>query len=258
MGNQLYAFRVPGTETSALVAHSASWDRCPYWDRPTFSSLTVSGGFCRLGGLSTLGGISSAATGTTSTFLGFVSSTAAEFSARLTVGGVGRLADGTNCLSGQVWIIARPGGRVLSYERIHDEDVLIGGSTITATAGFILRSRVRYIDFCSRGTTNVNVSLARRRHSGGLGIRLSGNDLLPCKSVPVGGIFWATGSRWVPGISHRRSMAHLPLYPSSSGQFSFARERQCVLAVLIRMGRSVSNGRFVDILASETRRQPRS
>lgn len=154
-----------------------------------------------IGGMYTAGSLAVGSTNTTSTILFAVSSTVAEFSQRLTVGGVNVcLQSGTNCPSSSGSISTSTwqynGISNIAFLTTSTQDVLLGGNT-TATAGFIWDNGSQGTSTLTiGGSTNTNVLVGTTTYGGGLSTRfgLSGNDLFTQGMIgSIEGMFSATG-----------------------------------------------------------------
>jgi hypothetical protein len=225
---RIHAFRIPGYETSSLVAHAGQLGslsvRSPV---NIFSGLRIGGGLMvGFSGLSTLGAISSAATGTTSTFLGYVSSTGAEFSSFLRLRGQNIcLSDGTNCpaVSGTTWVVDDAAGTVYPYNT--SRDVLLG-STNTSSAPFLFdKGQGTSTLFVANGT-NTNILVGTSTYTGVQfnGFGLGGNDMLVQGSVgSVEGLF--AGALLRAGSRTELSSYTVDAFQASStGQYRFMQD----------------------------------
>jgi hypothetical protein len=146
-GGLLGAVRIPGIETSSILAHSAEFGSFSVMTHGTIANQLTVGGSLSVGagGIYSAGALGISSTNTTSTITYAVSTTQMEVSRRLTVGGVAVcLANGTNCPasggSSGLTILTESATDNTIYPVTTTRDVLLGGST-TATAGFIFDSQ---------------------------------------------------------------------------------------------------------------------
>lgn len=197
--NTLSMIDIGGTETNGLIAHSAELGSLQILTNANIAnSLSVGGGLMvDNGGILSSGAIFVSTTNTTSTFVFSVSTTNAEVSGRLSVGGVSVcLANGINCPAGTTSLWAENTTNNTLYPTTTTRDVLLGGST-TDTAGFIFdRSLAGTSTVLIGATTNTNVLVGTSTYGGGLDSNfvLNGNDALVQGQLgSIGGLFSATG-----------------------------------------------------------------
>ncbi|MFA5187399.1 MAG: hypothetical protein WC551_13050, partial [Patescibacteria group bacterium] len=227
--NSYYIYRIPGVETSALLAHSAEVGSLSVLTNASINNqLSVGGGLVvGSGGILSQGSLAISSTNTTSTFVFAVSTTNAEVSNRLTVGGVNVCLDnGTNCptASGPVgsfiWSVNTADNTI--YNSTSSRDVLIGGST-TATANFILdKNGATSTVIIGDGVGNANLLVGTTTYGGGLNSSFvtSGHDfyvqgMLGSKE----GMFSATGVRVGTGTT---VYGDGNLYKTAAGDFNLA------------------------------------
>jgi hypothetical protein len=191
-----------GVETAALSAASAELGSLSVLTNANIANqLSVGGGLnVGPGGLLSQGALAISATNTTSTFVFAVSTTYAEVSNRLTVGGVSVcLKNGTNCpavpAGSSIWTDNSTNGTI--YNTTSSRDVLIGGST-TDTANFILdkSSGATSTVIIGSYTGNANLLVGTTTYGGGLNTNfvLNGNDVFVQGMLgSKEGLFSATG-----------------------------------------------------------------
>jgi len=202
--NTVKVYELPGLETSALLAHSAEVGSLSVLTNASiYNQLTVGGGLTvGPGGLLSQGSLAVGSTNTTSTFVFAVSSSYAEISNRLTVGGVNVcLSNGTNCqgntipVGAYVWTDVAANNTI--YNTTTSRDVLIGGST-TDTANFILDKSTGATStvIIGSGTGNANLLVGTTTYDGGLNANfvMDGNDIFASGMIgSKEGLFSATG-----------------------------------------------------------------
>ncbi len=192
-----------GVETSALLAHSAEVGSLSVLTNAGINNqLSVGGGLVvGSGGILSQGSLAISSTNTTSTFVFAVSTTNAEVSNRLTVGGVNVcLANGTNCAASgapagaYIWTDSPTNNTI--YNTTTTRDVLIGGNT-TDTANFILdKNGVTSTVIIGSGTGNANLLVGTTTYGGGLNSNfvMNGNDVFVQGMIgSQEGLFSATG-----------------------------------------------------------------
>ncbi|MDQ7815380.1 MAG: beta-propeller fold lactonase family protein, partial [Patescibacteria group bacterium] len=220
-----------GTETSALLAHSAELGSLQVLTNGTiYNQLTVGGGLTvGPGGILSQGSLAISSTNTTSTFVFAVSSSYAEISNRLTVGGKSVcLADGTNCQSSSsnvpnsayIWTDSPTNNTI--YPTTSTRDVLLGGST-TNTAAFIFDQNTNTSTvIIGNQTGNANLLVGTTTYGGGLNsnFTLNGNDVLIQGQLgSIEGLFSATGVSVGTGTT---VYGDGNLYKTTSGDFNLA------------------------------------
>ncbi|MFA5187424.1 MAG: beta-propeller fold lactonase family protein, partial [Patescibacteria group bacterium] len=194
---------IDGVETSAILAHSAEVGTLSVLTNASINNqLSVGGGLVvGSGGILSQGSLAISSTNTTSTFVFAVSTTNAEISNRLTVGGVNVcLANGTNCTAAGVpagaYIWTDSAANNTIYNTTTTRDVLIGGNT-TDTANFILdKNGVTSTVIIGSGTGNANLLVGTTTYGGGLNSNfvMNGNDVFVQGMVgSQEGLFSATG-----------------------------------------------------------------
>ncbi|MDQ7815381.1 MAG: hypothetical protein RDU25_06315, partial [Patescibacteria group bacterium] len=221
---------IEGVETSALLTHSAELGSLQVLTNGTiYNQLTVGGGLTvGPGGILSQGSLAISSTNTTSTFVFAVSSSYAEISNRLTVGGVGVcLGNGANCPSGttppagaNAW--SENNANDTAYLSTSTRDLLLGGST-TATAGFIFdKGDTTSTVIIGSQTGIANLLVGTTTYGGGLNsaFTMSGNDVIVQGMLgSLEGLYSATGVRVGTGTT---VYGDGNLYKTTSGDFSLA------------------------------------
>ncbi|MBI5654317.1 hypothetical protein HZC53_01515 [Candidatus Uhrbacteria bacterium] len=216
-----------GLETSALLAHTAEVGSLSVLSNASiYNQLTVGGGLVvGPGGLLSQGSLAISSTNTTSTIVYAVSTTNAEVSTRLTVGGVSVcLVNGANCPAGPagayIWTDSTSTGVI--YPTTSTRDVLLGGTT-TDTAGFIFdKGTVTSTVIIGNQTGNANLLVGTTTYGGGLdpNFVLNGNDVFVQGQLgSLGGLFSATGVTVGTGST---IYGDGNLYKTSAGDFTLA------------------------------------
>ncbi len=187
----LHIFEAPGVEAASMLVHSAEvGDLHVLQGASIYNWLTVGGGLnVGSGGILSFGAINVGSTNTTSTFAYAVSTTQAEVSKSLTVGGVNVcLQDGTNCPGGGGGGGTQSLAQTTAYGATTTDTLeLYGGflaasSTVTSTLTVVG-------DFEVQGVSSLqNMSFVDGTSSNWFGFTSASGSTLDASAIQVNGI----------------------------------------------------------------------
>jgi hypothetical protein len=222
----LSIFKIPGIETSSLLAHSAELGSLSVRTSASIANQLTVGGSLNIGsgGFYSAGAFAISSTNTTSTILFSVSTTNAEVSNRLTVGGVSVcLANGTNCSSSSgdsSWTFSAANGGFI-YPATSTNDVVLG-ATASATAPFYFDAQTVTSSLQIGRNGNANLLVGTTTYGGGLNsaFTVNGNDLFTQGMIgSIEGIYSATGVQVGTGTT---VYGDGNLYKTNNGDFRMA------------------------------------
>jgi hypothetical protein len=221
----LAVIKIPGLETSSLLAHSAELGSLSVQSNASIANQLTVGGSLNIGagGFYSAGAFAISSTNTTSTILYAVSTTQMEVSRRLTVGGVSVcLANGTNCQGGSVssWTFSAANGGFI-YPATSTNDIILG-ATASATAPFYFDAQTVTSSLQIGRNGNANLLVGTSTYGGGLNsaFTVNGNDLFTQGMIgSIEGIYSATGVQVGTGTT---VYGDGNLYKTNNGDFRMA------------------------------------